>query len=576
MNNEIFHQGRGLGLIGLVALLAGHAIACAVIEPAPAGGGGETTTGTLSPLVRTLTWQQAPASEIVECHVFKLPNATPIELERIQFTFGAGSHHVHIYRSDEPEPDGVADCTAGLSWPRWRPVVGAQTNPLDWKLPDGLTMPLPPNAQLLVQVHWLNTTQARIDGRINLSFHPARKAGSHVGVMFGINKQVDMQPGTSKRISAYCPLPDGAQIIAMMGHFHTLGLSYSARVRGADQPHDLGREIYRGLDENTLEFEDFVPPIAIGPGQGLDFQCNYFNSKDIPVKWGPDTATQEHCNMAAYYHPAPDDGDGFCIKEASDVGTLTEITAATSMVALGDKTLLTITMAAPVAADTDVDLTSSDPAALAVPARIRIPIHQRSATVMVHGLRPTNAVKVVAKLGTQTTAVPVGVRALMLSELLVRPAAAGSTTTAGPWIEIANTSAVPIDLARYHLSVDGVNPTTLDIPLAGTLPPHGCLVVTGRTAPVMPGQAMMMPGLPDDLIAGVTGPISVGLVESQAGVALDSVALNGTSATETDSAAIGAPVALGPTAPGTSLLRLAGTDWSAAAVPTPGICELRP
>lgn len=569
MNNDEVSSERGrrskaivVGFIRLTFVATLSLMGCAgEVEPAPSG-----TSGALT---HTLTWRQAPASEIVECHVFKLGNLSPIEIERIKFDFPAGSHHVHVYRSDEPEADGVADCSSGLSWPRWRLVVGAQTTPLDWKLPAGLSMPLSKNQQLLVQVHWLNTTQKPIDGKIGLSFFPARHPGQHVGVLFGIDKQVDMDAGASKRVSAYCPLPAGAQVIAMMGHFHTLGRAYSVRVRGEDQPSADGREIYRGLDENTLEFEDFTPPVSIGERQGLEYQCDFLNTKSVHVSWGPDTATQEHCNMAAYYYPAPDSSDGFCIKEAADVGTLTGLRADRTHVPLGEAMPLTVELGAPAAADTDLVLQSSDPTALQVPSRVRIPIHARTATVMARALRPSTEVRVSASLGTQTAVVPLAVRGLMLSELMVRPTANRAGTTTGPWIELANTGTMPIDLGRYRLSVGATGgATAVEVPLSGTLAPHGCLVVTAAAAPAMLGNATMMTGLPSDL-GGGDAPLRVGLFEVDAPAAIDAVVM-GTMAAAADGASIGM------TAPGSSALRLTGDDWSQALVPTPGICELKP
>jgi hypothetical protein len=530
------------------------------------GAGGTGAAPAPPPIVRTLTWSQQPGTEIVQCHTFKLGNATPLEVERIRFAFGSGSHHVHVYHSSEPAPDGVTDCSGGINWPRWRLVVGAQTKPLDWQLPDGLTLPVETNAQLLVQVHWLNTTAAPIDGRIDLTFFQARAAGMHVGVMFGIDEQVAMQPGERKRVSHFCPLPDGSQVIAMMGHFHTLGRAYGVWLRGADETDEMGQQIYRGLDENTLLFQSYAPAVAVGPNQGLEFQCDYTNSRDIPITWGPDTATQEHCNMAAYYYPASTTDDGFCIKEADDVGTLTALRAGAPALDVGDTTELTVETAAPLEADTDVPLAASDPSALDVPASVRIPAHARSAAVVVRGLRPAGSVGVTATLGTQTMSAALVVRGLLLSELMVRPA---QPDQQGPWVEIANTTSRPIDLGPYHLGIGGGaeagGGAGADVPLSGTLAPFGCLVVTGAAPPAIDrtqlgAGLMMMSGLPSALPVGLDAPVPVELRDAGAGA--------------------GAPpldtLSYGPAAIGTSLLRLTFDQWDQAMVPTPGICELRP
>src|SRR5215212_9476647 len=110
-------------------------------------------------LEHRITWTQAAETEIQDCHVFKLDNARSVEIDRLQVKFAEGSHHVHIYRSSEPEADSVKDCFKGIDWTRWSLVVGAQTQAMDWQLPEGVTLPFAPHQQLLVQVHWLNTTR---------------------------------------------------------------------------------------------------------------------------------------------------------------------------------------------------------------------------------------------------------------------------------------------------------------------------------------------------------------------------------------------------------------------------------
>lgn len=546
----------------------------------PAHGPDAPSSGSASPVTHTLTWKQEPGTEIVQCHTFKLGTDIPLDVERIKFDFGAGSHHVHIYKSNDPDADGVRDCTSGLQWPRWLLVVGAQTEPLDWKLPDGLTLPLKANQQLLVQVHWLNTTPAPIDGKIDISFYPAPHAGQPVGVVFGVNKQVQMQPNQRKRVSHFCPMPAGSQVIAMMGHFHVLGREYETRLRGADQPFEEGRQIYHGLDENTLTFEGFSPPVAVGENQGLDFQCDFANTRDFPITWGPDTAHQEHCNMAAYYYPAPPDANGFCIKDPDDVGSLAGIRASAPRIGVGGLTELTIETAAPVEADTDITLVSSDPTALAVPAGVRIPAHGRSVTVTARGMRPSSGVRVTAGLGAQTTAMWVGVDGLLLSELLVRPNPYDAEAGRGPWVEIANTTGQPIDLSRYKLAVrdlqqGGAPSGATGMPLAGTLQPHGCMVVMASTAPplAMDGDTPTLEAPAGMLPSGEDGPVVVDLVDVDG----TSSPIAGSGGDQPlDSVTYGNPSGGGDGRLGSSLLRLSPDRWSETMVPTPGICEIRP
>src|SRR5262245_64543803 len=157
-----------------------------------------------------LEWQQAPNSEIVECHVFTLGNTDPVEVDRLRVNFPSGSHHVHIYRhmdtAMEREEDRVYDCSKGLDWTKWSLLIGAQTKSMDWSLPEGTTVPLEAHQQLLAQVHWLNSSPTEtINGQIDLSFRTTDVSEQHLGTVFGVNKQIYLAPGQRSRVETWCP-----------------------------------------------------------------------------------------------------------------------------------------------------------------------------------------------------------------------------------------------------------------------------------------------------------------------------------------------------------------------------------
>lgn len=527
--------------------------------------GGEETRGALT---HTLTWQQPAGSEVVQCHTFKLPSDTPVALSRIRFAFARGSHHVHIYSSDQAEPDGVTDCRNGVSWPRWKLVTGAQEQPLDWKLPAGLSIPLQARQQLMVQVHWLNTTPAALSGSIDLSFHPTTEPGQAVGVMFGINKQVALAPGERRTLRQFCPMPEGSHLVAMMGHFHALGRSYNVDVRAPGA--GSGFSIYTGADESTLLFKEFAPAYTIPPAAGLAFECEYLNTRPLPISWGPDTQTQEHCNMTAYYYPATE-GAAFCVQDFAADATLDEVAPVTppslagALPLAGTSTELSVTLAAPVESDALVSLTTDQGDAVALPPFVVIPAGERRATFRARALRPTRGAGVVATLGKQQLRTALPVAGLVLSELMAYPSPNATADGESAWVELANVTRVPIDLSLYSLGAGGGSYGATRIPLGGTLPPSGCLVVkgplgTGRDAAAngvalfdVPPGAIDEASLPMDAL--VYGNRNTYLLRDATGAAATPVP--------------GPPM-------GGSLARYSMTEgWIAETVPTPGICEVR-
>jgi hypothetical protein len=536
-------------------------LCCLVAALAPACSEADAT------LTHTLRWHQEPGSEVQDCHVFKLDNVEPVEVDRIQVQFPAGSHHVHIYRSDTPVEDSVADCWQGIDWTRWHLVVGAQTAAMDWSLPEGKTVPLDAHQQLLVQVHWLNTTSDPIDGEIELAFHTTTHSDAHVGVVFGINKQTAMQPHERKVVQQWCPMPEGSQLLALMGHYHGLGQRYTIDTRREHAT--SGPLIYDALDEQTFEFKRFDPPAAVPDGEGLQFECDFFNYTDMPITWGADTKRSEHCNMVAYYYPA-EELSTFCIVDAIEVRSLV---GPTRRLSLGELATYTLELSEPApSGGAVVRIAASDPAALEVPATVVVAAGQTSAAFAARALRPRR-VTVSATLGSTAQTTVTTISGLVLSEVYIG-------TTNNQWIEIANLSNVPIDLSAYSLGAGRLDYTATRAPLAVVVPARGCVVVGGPqlTATNQPPYAQVIDFSPD-----------LGIAPGEAsGVALFDVSANQIEPASVpydalvygvdNNSLIGSSGELAPVVPlasntGTYFRR--AEQWLTQAVPTPGICEVQ-
>jgi len=377
-------------------------------------------------------------------------------------------------------------------------------------------------------------------------------------VTFGVNKQVAMRPGQDKTVSHFCPLPAGSSLIAMMGHFHALGPAYSVAMRA---PSDTsGTIIYDGQDENTLVFKQYLPPLAVPPGDGLDFTCQFSNFRDFEIEWGADTARQEHCNMAAYYFPADDAAD-FCIKELDDVPPLASISATAAHVRAGEETTVTVRAAAPVETDTDVIIDSADARVLGAPGLVTIPSGSSEASFTVRGLRPAQATALTATLGASTQQLGVSVGGLLISEILAAP----SAREGGQWIEIANASGVPIDLSGYRIGAGRMRYDELTLPLGSVLAPYGCLVLDGASAlpATLPSGMDQAGGVALFDGGGDGGPLPLDAIvygDDNPGGLID--------ATGNRAAPISAPGV------GSSLGRMSDGRWYPQLVPSPAICEV--
>jgi hypothetical protein len=526
---------------------------------------------TTSTLTHTLSWHQMPNIEIDDCHEFKLDNPTPVDIDRITVKFPPGSHHVHIYRSDTPDPDGVHDCWAGLDWTRWHLVVGVQTQEMDWRLPDQLTIPFDAHQQLLVQVHWLNTSNDEIDRNIKLLFHQAEVSRAHVGTVFGVNKQTAMEPHQSKVLKQWCPVPKGANILAMMGHYHGLGTKYVVDARKQGEP--TGTTFYNALDEQTFVFKTYQPAFTMPEGDGLEFECDFNNTRDIPITWGADTRLSEHCNMSAYYYPAADDQLSlFCTVEAAEVSS---IVAPKARVAPGTSPVYTVNFNEATVVDATLQLVSSDPAALLIPSSVPVPSGSKTVTFEAKALKTAN-VTITATLGTTSRSQKAAIGGVVLSEVFV---GAVNNTDQRQWVEISNLTDDAIDLSGYSLGAGQSDYLATRVQLGFTLPPRGCAVVGGPLlGPTQPPYDQVTHFQPN-LGLGDTGASGIALFDVKADQITAQTLPFDTLVYGTTNAMLLAPSGqLAPAvsaAPGSSsYMRSSESRWQVQAVPTPRICEV--
>jgi hypothetical protein len=569
------------------ALAALHGFAC---QPRASGGFTAPDAGpgddAGAPITQAITWHQDPDSEILQCHYFKLNTDAAAEIARIKVDFPQGSHHVHVYHASVDVPDHVEDCT-NIDWTTWSLVVGVQTTPIDWTLPQGVTVPITPHEQIMVQVHWLNTTPQPIDREVDLSLYPTETSTAHLGVIFGVSKDVYMEPGQSKSVSNFDPIPAGVNITAMMGHFHARGTHYAVDLRKAGE--SSGDSIYEASDEQTFEFKRYDPPPVTQSGQGLVYQCDFTNTTTGVLTWGANTATQEHCNMAAYYYPATDPLSHLYL--GGEIATASATPGTVPVGGSADAHVQLEEQAGPLGVDVVVQQPSGS--GLSAPAGVHVPGWAWGADFTVQGTAPgSTTIGLTTGAGVTPLLVPVFAGdagapdggaggGLVLSEVLYDP-------TSGPagwqWVEIANVGATAIDLSGYSLAAGGAAYGTVRAGLGSViLPVDGCLVVGGPNGLPAPDPAAgtytvaeaFTPPLPTSSTpASGVALFAVPLAQAlpAGAIPVDSVVYGttNTSGLLGPDGQPGAPVPATP--PGSSLERT--TAWQVQPTPTPGICRV--
>ncbi|HEY9720997.1 MAG TPA: hypothetical protein V6D47_03235 [Oscillatoriaceae cyanobacterium] len=247
----------------------------------------------------------------------KLPVDHDVMVDRIQIFHPQGSHHVSFFKCDHLDvPDHVEDTFDAIAYQDYSLVTGSQSGDIDWKLPDGVGEPFKAHEQLLIQTHFVNAiTQVVPNGqawcKINLWFAPSSANTTTLGSYFGINPNLNIPPGSTAACSKDVVLSNfgvnqDVKIIAMTGHFHSRGRTFTVNRLNADG--SLGEEIYRSDDWNEPPFKMYDPPIILHKGENLRYTSTFVNNTNITIGFGPHSETQEHSNLFMYFTPGPANG----------------------------------------------------------------------------------------------------------------------------------------------------------------------------------------------------------------------------------------------------------------------------
>ncbi len=244
--------------------------------------------------------------ELTECTYFKMPGKRDMAVGRVQIKVSGGSHHVHLYRAQDPAmnlADGHEACNFALDFSVWQLVLASQSLYLDWHLPPGVAFFFQHGEQLAAQTHFVDSGLLRTPtgngwAVMNLHAMPARKVTAYAGAFFGQDRDVVVPAHSTATATTNCVFPKPVTLLALTGHYHYRGIHFTAGAWDGQTVTPLYK--YDGyLDPPFLRFGGADAPVV----PGLTWTCTYENPTDQTFTFGPFTDMNEHCNLFAFYYP---------------------------------------------------------------------------------------------------------------------------------------------------------------------------------------------------------------------------------------------------------------------------------
>lgn len=258
------------------------------------GSGGSTfTTVTLATSPRTV----APGEEAYFCQNFSNPFGQDVEIVESESFMTPGSHHMFVFRKVGATDGPVQDCS-GLEFEN--PVHTAQTPQHLTKYPPGVGRFVSAGTGLRVSAHYLNTSQKPVEAVITVQFKVA-SAGTmqhHAGALFFLNPSIYVAPFQTGGAKDTCTLPQDIQLIDVVSHMHSFGTKFDAKTSD-------GKNVYATTNWDDPEPTVFSPPLALGQGTQISYECSYKNTLSQPLTFGESAQTNEMCILSGTYFPAP-------------------------------------------------------------------------------------------------------------------------------------------------------------------------------------------------------------------------------------------------------------------------------
>ncbi len=250
-----------------------------------------------------------PSDDDEWCEAFEVPknpdNSTGAYcITRFEVAMTKGYHHLFVAKA----PVGSTSEKLMEVGKRVRCVGGAHiaygTDLLPIPLPQGVYADVPyykgigekftPGQKISVNYHYLNTTDKDIIGVTKLNFHAAPCDGLLEMQQFGFyNQDIAVPPHGKQATTMSGTFTQDVYVLDLFRHTHRWGrevpISY---YKG---PKD-GQIIFKSPDYELGAGFHFPEPVLFHKGEGFTFTCNYENTTDNYIRFGP-TANDEMCML---------------------------------------------------------------------------------------------------------------------------------------------------------------------------------------------------------------------------------------------------------------------------------------
>jgi hypothetical protein len=272
-----------------------------------------------------------PGQEVFLCYYVTLPNAGEVDVGGFQSYMTPGSsHHFIAYQvsgnggatGGMTQPTGTINtCSAGAG--TWLYATSTPGEVIGFNLPDKVALPFAAGAQIMLNMHFINTGTTPLYPKVKLNILSTTGAKYRAGTMVSFNTQINIPAATAagpgmQTVSGTCTAPAGSNFFSMSTHTHkhatsaivnfVSGASTQEIVHtGTESTYPPDQQPGTGVDWEHPGVGTWLSPnfLKVQAGDSFTYSCSYVNTDPTTaVVVGNTAATNEMCMAIGYYYPA--------------------------------------------------------------------------------------------------------------------------------------------------------------------------------------------------------------------------------------------------------------------------------
>lgn len=242
----------------------------------------------------------AIGDERTVCIVLDAGNDVERQVRTIRTHLPEGSHHMIVYRTDEPVRTTPVSCFPFADG--GQAVFIAETREAELTYPPDAALTFEPHQHVKLEIHEVNYVGEPLDVTADVTFDYYEDDGttrSPVQFLFTGNMALALPAHEVTTVESFHAAPSDARIFGITSHTHSLGTH--ASIHRGTSASDYTDVLHESNDWANPALDTFEPPLELGAGEGLRLECTFDNTTDAQVNFGLDFA-DEMCFLWAYYY----------------------------------------------------------------------------------------------------------------------------------------------------------------------------------------------------------------------------------------------------------------------------------